>query len=396
MRSLPLALLLLAAPVAAGEGTRLKLSADVGVELRVFKHNPAFAGQRGTDGSVWARPELLYEWNGGDSSFSFAPFARWDRNDERRTHADIRELALRHDAGAVEVHAGVRTVFWGATESVHLVNIVNQTDLVENPDGEDKLGQPMVDALWRTPLGNLEAFVLPYFRERTLPGPEARLRAPVPFDENEAIYESDRREHHVDSALRWSLHRAGLDLGLAYFRGTARAPRFLLRNPGGGPVLTPVYDQVEQAGLDASYLAGAWQWKLESLYQDSRAGHYSAAAGGFEYTASDVAGSGADLGWLLEYQWDERGRASPSPFQRDLYLGARLVANDEYSTEFLAGLTHDLQTDGRFGNLEASRRVGESSKLVLELRLFEHAEPADPLFNFRQDDYLQLEYVRFF
>ena len=39
---------------------------------------------------------------------------------------------------------GAAKVFWGTAESRHLVDIINQTDAVEDIDEEDKLGQPMV------------------------------------------------------------------------------------------------------------------------------------------------------------------------------------------------------------------------------------------------------------
>ena len=50
---------------------------------------------------------------------------------------------------------GVRRVFWGVAESNHLVDVINQTDAIENPDQEDKLGQPMLN------LAYVEYFCLP-------------------------------------------------------------------------------------------------------------------------------------------------------------------------------------------------------------------------------------------
>ena len=35
---------------------------------------------------------------------------------------------------------GLGKVFWGVTEFNHLVDVINQTDLVEGIDGEAKLG----------------------------------------------------------------------------------------------------------------------------------------------------------------------------------------------------------------------------------------------------------------
>ena len=49
----------------------------------------------------------------------------------------LREAHWLHDKGAWDLLIGVGKVFWGVTESRHLVDIVNQTDLVENPDQEE-------------------------------------------------------------------------------------------------------------------------------------------------------------------------------------------------------------------------------------------------------------------
>ncbi len=65
-------------------------------------------------------------------------------------------------------------------------------------------------------------------------------------------------------------------------------------------------------------------------------------------------------------------------------------------TELLAGMVVDLDHNGAFGNVEASRRIGNDSKLSLELRVFDGSDPQDPLSLLRQDDYLQLEYTYYF
>jgi hypothetical protein len=196
--------------------------------------------------------------------------------------------------------------------------------------------------------------------------------------------------------LRWSLATGDMDIGLSHFSGTARTPRFTARPTDAGPVLTPVYDLIEQSGLDANLVSGGWIWKLEAIHQHSRAEDYSALAGGFEYTFTGVFDSGWDVGTLAEYLWDSRGGNAPTPFQRDLFAGTRISANDVAGTEILAGAIVDLAHGGLFGNVEASRRLGAAGKLILELRLFADAEPQDPLYFFRRDDYLQLEYVRYF
>ncbi|MDA7657788.1 hypothetical protein N8737_03705, partial [Verrucomicrobia bacterium] len=99
------------------------------------------------------------------------PFGRYDGADSERSHVDLREFHIQRIADQWEWRVGVSKVFWGVTESQHLVDVINQTDLVENVDGEDKLGQPMVNLSWISDqAGVIDLFYLPYFRERTFPG----------------------------------------------------------------------------------------------------------------------------------------------------------------------------------------------------------------------------------
>ncbi|WP_352890193.1 hypothetical protein [Sinimarinibacterium thermocellulolyticum] len=386
------------APVAAtADGSTLKLSAELSHEARGYLQDAAWPGQSGDKlgVSLALLPELYYAWN-RDTSITVRPFARWDTIDDERTHVDLRELMLQHRFGDFDLRAGVGRVFWGVTESVHLVDIINQTDLVENPDGEDKLGQPMLSLAWTTDYGSFTGYVLPYFRERTLPGPDARLRAPLPYAIDDAIYESSEEEKHVDAAVRWSLSTSLLDIGISHFSGTARDPRFEIAPGETGPHLVPIYDQIEQTGVDLNVVTGGWIWKLEAIHQTNRIEDFTAAAAGFEYTFSAPLGTGWDVGALAEFLWDDRGSDSPSPFQRDVFVGTRIAANDVAGTELLAGAIVDTERGGAFGNVEASRRLGDAGKLVVELRLFMDADEEDPLFFFRRDDYLQIEYIRYF
>ena len=115
-------------------------SGNIGMEARWFQHDGAFAGQKGSGLSVSVQPEYRHKWDNDHNSFTFIPFYRWDQKDSRRTHGDIRQLDLIMSKGDWEVQGGGSKIFWGVTESQHLVDIINRTDLVEGIDGEDKLG----------------------------------------------------------------------------------------------------------------------------------------------------------------------------------------------------------------------------------------------------------------
>ena len=385
------------ADAAAGE-----LGGYAAFELRAFANNPAFAQQSDEpSSSVVLEPEYYREALDGDSAFTFKPFARLDSVDSERTHFDIRELHWRRSAPRWELLAGVSKVFWGVTESQHLVDIINQTDQIENPDGEDKLGQPMLKLSLIRDWGIVDLFALPGFRERTFPGAEGRLRTPVPISDD-ALYESAAEQNRLDWAVRWSHVLGPFDIGLSHFSGTSREPRLVLEKGEGPPLSTPpsdllpLYEQIDQTGLDLQATTGSWLWKLEAISRSGQLDRFAATTAGLEYTFWSVFESNIDLGAVVEHLWDERGADGPSPFQDDLFAGARLAFNDTQNTQILAGSIIDLETDANLFLIEASRRVGSSWVVEAEVRGFSGIPPTDPLAALRTDDYFQLSIQRHF
>lgn len=372
----------------------IDISGNFSIETRFFTQKALFPGQKSGGLSISLQPELRKSWDNDRKSFTFIPYYRWDNRDDERTHGDIRQLDFTVASGDWEYQAGISKVFWGVTESQHLVDIINQTDSVENIDGEDKLGQPMLRISRIMDNGSLGLYILPYFRERTFPGIAGRLRSPLVIDTNNPQYESSDKQNHLDYALRWEHTMDAIDLGLSWFDGTSREPDLKITGPTSA---TPYYPQIQQLGLDLQYTAEAWLWKLEALRRETRDSGYNAAVGGFEYTFSGINDSGADLGTLMEYHTDSRGKNASSPFQNDIFVGARLALNDTQSTEVLAGAIYDLDYHSKTLRIEASRRLGDNIKINLEAQAVSSSDPNDRILNaIRDDDFIQLEIQRYF
>lgn len=385
------------AGVAESEVTR-RWSGELVLEGRWFP-DEGVQGQPRENLSLSIEPELDVRWDEGDQLLRFVPFVRLDQQDEERSHFDLRELYWQRVWRSWELAVGVRELFWGVTESVHLVDIVNQTDLVEDLDGEQKLGQPMVQASWIGRRGTLDLFLLAGFRERTFPGEDGRLRGEPVVDTDRPLYESSSEDDHVDWALRWSHSVGPFDLGVYHFEGTGRDPDFVSESTDSGGVLRPFYGQIEQTGLDVQATLGPWLLKLEAIHRQNSRESFEALVGGFEFTFFDLAGSGADVGLLAEYFEDgrwEAGGVPPGAQPPTLFVGTRLALNDVQSTELLVGAAQSLEDDTLFLNVEGSRRLGSSWRLILRSRSFLGTDPLHPFAPLRRDDYLQLGLSRFF
>ncbi len=369
-------------------------SGNVALEYRFFPQEALSLEQGDSNFSLSLQPEYYYSWDDDNQSITFEPFLRLDQRDSERTHGDIRELIYQRVSNNWELRAGIGKVFWGVTESQHLVDIINQTDLVENTDTEDKLGQPMINLALIRRQGTLDLFVLPGFRERTFPGSEGRLRTIPVVDTDNPIYESSAEENHIDWAIRWSQTIASWDIGLSHFSGTTREPLFVPN--ADGSALLPVYNLIDQTGLDIQTYQGDWLLKLEAISRSGQGDRFSAVTTGFEYTFVGAFGTAIDIGILGEYLFDERDELALTPFEDDYLLGSRITWNDEQSTELLLGIIQDADSSSRSFTIEASRRIGNSWRLELESRGFSNIERENFAFSFSRDDYIQVTLSKFF
>jgi len=345
---------------------------EISTELRLFPDTPQFDGQLdGAQGSIILTGEGRWRSPDRDTRVLFEPFLRLDSQDTERTYVDIREASISHEINRDwDVLVGVSQVFWGVAESRNVVDVINQFDTVEDIDEGEKLGQPMLRVSRRGDIGTLEAYYLPYFRERRFPGTDGRLRTQPVVDTDAARFERDGEEWAGDFALRYSNRFSGFDLGLHAFHGTSRNPR-LEFNPATG-TLEPFYPELTQGGIDLQWTQEAWLLKGEVVTGGMLGDTFTSAVGGFEYTLFDISGSGFDVGLIGEYLYDDRDQARlpTTIFENDVFVGTRVTLNDVQDTELLAGAIIDDRTGGVFASAEFQRRIGDTLLLEVEARAF--------------------------
>ena len=379
-------------PSAAGE-----LSGYISAEARLFAHPPLFAGQKEHSVSLAFQPEYYIERVSalGGASLTFVPFGRLDSADPERTHFDIRELFALRTFNGWELAVGSRKIFWGVTESAHLVDIINQTDLVESIDGEEKLGTPMISASLGRGNYTLDLFLMPWFRERTFPGRGGRLRSSKIVDTGRTEYESGAEEFNTEAALRAAQTIEEWDLALTLFSGTGREPTLVSgTDSNGDAIFIPRYVRILQAGVEVQWTGEEWIWKLEVIGRKGQGDPFAAWVGGFEYTFYNIRTSGVDVGFLGEWLHDTRGGVTP--LDDDIFAGVRLTFNDAASTDLLAGVIGDLNSNARMVFIESGRRFGKSLRATLEARIFADQPADDPLYFLRDDDFIQLDLAYWF
>ena len=381
----------------------ISVSGSVGLEQRYFWQTALDPRQTNNQTSITGDIELYWQAPQGNDSLTVTTFGRKDFSDDQRSHLELKQAYWQHLTADFELSLGSKIVFWGVTESRHLVDIINQTDLIESPDGEDKLGQPMAQLSWIQDWGSLDLFLLPYFRQPLYAGVKGRLRTQLAVSD-QVLYQSSAGQNHHDFALRLNQTIGDWDVALSAFKGTSREPDYIVTSPTD---ITPYHRQISQVSIDAQAAIDDFLWKFEARYFKQKSlptalrnsgrilasDSYAAVTAGLEYTLVGFNQGNCDLGLLLEYNYDQHPY---SAFSDTTFVAARLAFNDFSSSEVLAGINIDLANGNHSILVEASTRVGENFKLSLAAWSFNSKPQDSTLYMLRQDDFISLEIKYYF
>ena len=392
----------------ANAQAEVQLEGELSLQTRLFNQDAQFQNQEEQSRSLAVSINLSGDF-GEHVDGELEVFYRHDDADLERTKGDFRKAYFRWLNPRFEVLVGFNRVFWGVTETNHLVDIVGQTDLVESQDRETKVGQPMVALTVPIENGLIDIYLLPYFREQTFPGEEGRLRFSLPIDQDQPLYEDPDEDRHVDFAARVAKSFDNAELAISYFQGTGRDPGYLFAVDGSS--IRPYYPQIKQLGLEAQYIMDQWLFKLEFIQRDGQPNlffeeeDYQGLTTGFEYTLYGLAGSAQDLGLIAEFLYDSRGQAALSPYEEDYAVGARWALNNLHSAELVFLWIQDVDHSARVFVLEGSIEMGDSFALSLESTIISHQpqpsmltpiESDRLLYDLRDDDSVQLTLSYYF
>src|SRR5215216_545317 len=332
----------------------------IGGDYKYYPQRPLYENQKQTYFSAVFKPQFLFKTSNGKHQLNFAGFARIDQHDTKRTHADIRDLYWHFHSKRWELNAGIKTVSWGKTESNHLVDIINQYDLLEGRNLEHKLGQPLIQSAYSAQWGTIELYLTTIARELRFPGENGRLRPGFNIDYNKTEFEIKNGKYIPDIAIRFTRSIKSFDFALSHFIGTSRLPIFISSDSIS---FFSKYEEINQTGIELQWLKDRFAIKAEAIKQFNGNRNIHAATIGIEYNSFYKAGR--ELKWLLEYTYDSRGSQQISGMNNDLFFGVNLNFNDKQSTNLMLASIVDLKYGTTILRSQAERRFGDSWKLHL-------------------------------
>ena len=369
---------------------------EIGLSTLHFFTAGLYIKQKSFYPSISIRPKASMYWTSNNGSITFEGFARYDAIGGSRTHWDIRELYYQYYGDRWELNLGLKRLFWGKLETVHLVDVINQIDFLEGFDGEEKLGQAMIQAIYSSNAGDFSLFLLPYSRQIAFGNEASRPRTPEVITAEQVSFESESEEWHPTLSFRWSHYIGESDIGIHYFYGNAREPNIVFDNSGTFGLRYPV---VHQIGIDYQVILSSTTFKLESVYRSGEFQNISnifSIAGGLEHTLVNANETGTDIGLIAEYVYDNRREFSFNSLDNDLFLGSRISFNNESSTEIILGIYKDLSKSTALARLKGSHRLRGNMKLSFLAQFYSSVDPQEFVHFFRRDSSLEIELLKYF
>jgi len=329
-------------------------------ESRVFVTRPPRTAQRGgVTGSLVGEPDFHWKKPKGRWELRLTPFFRADSHDFARTHVDLRhaELKLRGESN-FRFAAGIGQFRFSTMVGAAPIDVINQTDQVEDLDGRAKLGQPYVQVSTGDSELQVSAWYLPYQRARTFPSLEGRLRPLFGIDAANPTWESVLGAWHPSGAIRVTRDTSWMRVAGTGYAGISRDPRFIAQFTDAR--VGVAYDRLHQLSVDAAAFSDVVTFKVEGATSWWRADHLFSwrASAGLQTIHQGLFGSRADMLLFAEYHVDRRPIGTPvTTNNNDVFLGMRLAHNDAQSTVWTAGGSVDLTTGFLSGRLQLDRRL---------------------------------------
>lgn len=366
----------------AEQASVMPVAFDVAVTSRYYVNRSSALDSRFSKGF---KGEVKASQQRDEQSFSGRIFVNWDTEDNQRRYIDVREASFYYQHEKLRFGLGVDTFFWGVAESINLVNVLNQSDVMESIDGKVKLGQPFLSLNQRYDDGDFSVYFLPIFREQNFP---LRPNYGLPIAE-QPLYEDGRRRGGI--AMRRLFYFDQGEFALSYFAGTRRSP-LLVQSQLNPQELTPYYVQTQNAMLDGVYLFENFTLKLELKVGDEQNSNFTAFNFGVEYPIYDLFEGIEEITLISEFLFDDRDAQGENHGQNDLFIGTKFDFGHSYSSRVRVLYSYDFDFKSQYAEVNYEYRINDYFRLKSKFIKVLSAPVEDTrLYALKDEQYLKLD-----
>lgn len=368
----------------AGADVSQSKRVDLAAGYRAFS-NDASAVEGSYNDSPYVKFEAEYDISSNGISLDTKIFYNWDKNDVSRRYYDVREALIAFHKGSWRFEAGRGLIFWGVSETINVVNTLNQVDLSESVDGKTKTGQNMATASYAFSENTFTAYYLGDFEEIVYPD---RPSPTIPISDV-SRYETEQNQHEY--ALRWhGLFDFG-EAAFSYFKGIRRDP-LLVPAKSSSPLLEAYYIDTEYVSLEGLAFLGSAIVKFEGKLGEELDNTFSSYNIGFEYPTYPSFAMAQSIAWVFEYVHDSRKELAETMAQNDFFAGGRFSLGDfaQYDSRIILG--YDLDHNSKYLDFSITHRITDFIRWEAKLVQFiDVGEFDDRLFFVQDEDFGQVE-----
>ncbi|MCW8093452.1 hypothetical protein [Alteromonas sp. ASW11-130] len=356
-------------------------NADLATNGRYYFEEKSEAVSDQLSGGIRVEAKLKYALE--KLTFNGEIFTNWDSMDNARRYTDIRKANVYFSNSKITLGAGVDTFFWGVSESINVVNVLNQSDLRESLDGKVKLGQTFISMSHPFSNGEFSIYFLPEFRPIDFP---ERPAFGLPVSEKN-VYENNEKEGGF--ATRALFYFSDYEFAVSYFEGTRRSP--ILIPQVNLKELLPYYIQTKNVLLDGVYLADDFTLKLEAKFGKERESAFTTSNIGIEYPSYILEDYIDEIIFIAEYVFDDRGITAETHGQNDIFIGAKFDFGETNQGNIRFLYSYDLDNKGQYLELNYQYRLSDYVRYKFKFISVLDSSPEDQrLHALRKEEFVKL------
>lgn len=337
----------------------IDIKGNIGLEYKKYSNTPSSKvdNQKAITGEL----ELEYKVKNG-KIFSKIEALK-DNDDSNREYIILNEFYYKYFGDSYDITIGKSIKFWGALELFNPTDVFNAKNILDDvTDKDKKLGAINITyskffdnddelSLIAKLTNQTQDFVYNKSPLNTLP---------LAYNKN---FESEKNKNKPTYYLKYSGSRddfAKRDFSFIIQSGYDSYRDTILKS---GELKQYLY-QADKFLTYHTIVKDSTIYKLEFAYTDvknyTKIDDYSEYGVGLEHTLYGFLGE-KDLGLLAEYYKNNINKTN-TVYQNDLFTGVRVEFNDKDSSDIVAGVIRDFDTDKNGYSLEYNTRIKDKFK----------------------------------